>query len=301
MSQVQTWFGAVATRRGGSRCGVPSLWAALGHFVGVVQHPIHRADRTQIPPLLQQGGVHRRRGSVQEPIFVERVPTPACVPVAPTHTATVGATNALSARAISGADKPRHELHPTPGTPEPGQRWEPAFPRPLSFVVGVRRPVQGDPQQLGGFFLDIEDRLRLLEPLPQPGVLFAQLLVLDSHRIATHDPSGPVAWPVPSATPSRRARRHSVRCEEYSPSRRSNAAIWPGSWHPSASFRIPSLYSALNCRRLAFSGTSGSGRDAAVEGPSAPLRALHRHRHLLSPAVVGTHHLELSSPPCKLQ
>jgi len=33
--------------------------------------------------------------------------------------------------------------------------------------------------------LDIEDRLRLLEPLPQTGVLFAQLLVLHSHRIAT--------------------------------------------------------------------------------------------------------------------
>ena len=45
-----------------------------------------------------------------------------------------------------------HGPHPTPGTPEPSQRWEPTFPRPLSFVVGVRRRVQGDPQQLGGFF-----------------------------------------------------------------------------------------------------------------------------------------------------
>ena len=65
------WGGSHQARRLPMR--VPSLWAALGHFVGVVQHPIHRADRTQIPPLLQQGGVHRRRGSVQEPIFVERV------------------------------------------------------------------------------------------------------------------------------------------------------------------------------------------------------------------------------------
>jgi hypothetical protein len=52
---------------------VPSLWATLGHLIGVVQHPIHRADRTQIPSLLQQGGVHCRRRSVHEAIFVEHV------------------------------------------------------------------------------------------------------------------------------------------------------------------------------------------------------------------------------------
>jgi len=39
--------------------------------------------------------------------------------------------------------------------------------------------------------------------------------------------------------------------DEYSPSWRSRAPTWPGSVQLSASFRMRSLYSAVNCRRLA--------------------------------------------------
>jgi hypothetical protein len=63
------------------------------------------------------------------------------------------------------------------------------------------------------------------------------------------------AWSAPAS----RWRRQSTRWEEYNRSRRSNAPIWPGSVQASASPRMASLYSALKRRRLAFSGTSGSG------------------------------------------
>src|SRR5215216_427127 len=63
------------------------------------------------------------------------------------------------------------------------------------------------------------------------------------------------AWSAPAS----RWRRQSTRWEEYSRSRRSNAPISPGSVQASASRTMASLYSALKRRRLAFSGTSGSG------------------------------------------
>ena len=75
----------------------------------------------------------------------------------------------------------------------------------------------------------------------------------------------------PSAArePASRSRRHIVRCELYSPSRRSSAPIAPGLAHRSASSSTESLYAALNCRRLATARTSGSGAPlgavAAVE------------------------------------
>ena len=59
----------------------------------------------------------------------------------------------------------------------------------------------------------IEDRLRLLESLPQTGVLFAQLLVLHGHRIATTTLRSPwlgqrLQRPFsPSAPPFRQVRR----------------------------------------------------------------------------------------------
>jgi hypothetical protein len=46
-----------------------------------------------------------------------------------------------------------------------------------------------------------------------------------------------------------RARRHSIRCDEYNPSRRSGAPFAPGSVRPSYSARIAALYPAVNDRR----------------------------------------------------
>jgi hypothetical protein len=55
-----------------------------------------------------------------------------------------------------------------------------------------------------------------------------------------------------------RCHRHAVGADQYSPSRRNSAAIPPG-LHASASRRILSFYSAVCCRRIGFTGTSGSG------------------------------------------
>ena len=79
----------------------------------------------------------------------------------------------------------------------------------------------------------------------------------------------------PANAPCSRCRRHSVRCEEYNPSRRSRAPISPGTAQTSASRRMRTLYSAVNRRRWGFSATSGSGRVAAANSApviSAPCR-----------------------------
>ena len=73
--------------------------------------------------------------------------------------------------------------------------------------------------------------------------------------------------------PSRRARRQAVSCEEYRPSRRSKAPISPGARQASASSSTRSLYWALKYRRLALSGTSGSGRDTSGEDSSTGTEA----------------------------
>src|SRR5581483_6338886 len=63
----------------------------------------------------------------------------------------------------------------------------------------------------------------------------------------------------PFQAPSRISRRQFVRCDEYSPSRRSKAPRARGLRQVLASFRIRSLYSAEKVRRFAFRLTSGSG------------------------------------------
>jgi hypothetical protein len=126
--------------------------------------------------------------------------------------------------------------------------------------------LQGDPQQPGHFWGDRDDGLRLLEPALELGILTLEFGHAPDQRMAAgaapllrrqggQDPQLPVSSP-------------HVRCEEYSPSRRSSAPIWPGSSHASASCRIRSLDSAGKRRRTGFSDTSGSRRrvDPAAVG-----------------------------------
>jgi hypothetical protein len=79
-----------------------------------------------------------------------------------------------------------------------------------------------------------------------------------------HRTSG--SWPSTPASDS--TRRHSTRCDEYSPSRRNNVPISPGRVHASASRTTRSLYSAENTRRLGRSTSSGSG--GPPDAPRAP-------------------------------
>ena len=69
-----------------------------------------------------------------------------------------------------------------------------------------------------------------------------------------------------ASAPASRSRRHTVRCELYSPSRRSSAPIAPGLEQRSASSSTASLYAAVNLRRFATARTSGSGATLGVTG-----------------------------------
>lgn len=86
---------------------------------------------------------------------------------------------------------PRHAPHPMPGTWKPTQQSGRDVRPHVSYVVVGRRRVQGNAQDLGGFFLDLEHGLRLFQPSPQPGVFVAQLLVLDGDLVTTPPPGSP--------------------------------------------------------------------------------------------------------------
>ena len=73
----------------------------------------------------------------------------------------------------------------------------------------------------------------------------------------------------PGSAPASRALRHSTIWLEYKPSRRNDAPFAP-SGAASYSAKISNLYLAVNVRRFAFSGTSGSRR--SVPASSTPPR-----------------------------
>jgi len=75
--------------------------------------------------------------------------------------------------------------------------------------------------------------------------------------------------PSAASAPASRSRRHIVRWELYSPSRRNSAPIAPGPAQRSASSSTASLYAALNCRRFATARTSGSGTALGAAGAEA--------------------------------
>ena len=85
---------------------------------------------------------------------------------------------------------------------------------------------------------------------------------------------GPRFFAAPTNSPRSRAARHAVRCEEYRPSRRSNAPLAPGVLQPSASRTTFRLYSTVNRRRLAFATTSTSGPARAISVVLIGLRSL---------------------------
>ena len=80
----------------------------------------------------------------------------------------------------------------------------------------------------------------------------------------------PRGLPSSLTAPSLRCLRQYVRCDVYSPSRRSSSPTSPGLVHASASARIRALYSAVNERRLACSTSSGSGDPLRRGAPASP-------------------------------
>src|SRR4030095_6930538 len=73
-----------------------------------------------------------------------------------------------------------------------------------------------------------------------------------------------------SNSPRSRAARQVVRCEEYSPSRRSSAPIAPGVVHRSASRTMRRLYSAVKRRRCGLATTSVSAVVTTGGSPGTP-------------------------------
>src|SRR5206468_11794923 len=92
-------------------------------------------------------------------------------------------------------------------------------------------------------------------------------------RGSTPRRAGPRFFGAPASSPRSRAARHVVRCEEYSPSRRSNAPTAPGVLQASASRTIFRLYSTVNRRRVAFATTSIAGPPRACSNALIALRS----------------------------
>lgn len=83
-------------------------------------------------------------------------------------------------------------------------------------------------------------------------------------RTGRRDPEDESSLPLPVRAPASRALAHSIRCDEYKPSRRNTAAFSPcGAFSYSA--RIRSLNSGLNARR----DGRGAGSDPPGTGWSA--------------------------------
>ena len=102
------------------------------------------------------------------------------------HGAETGATDPDTLDVAFDDGIPRLAPHPMPGMLKPTPRSGRGVRPHVSYVVVVgRRTGQGDAQDLGGFFLDLEDGVRLFQPSPQPRVFLAQLLVLDGDLVAT--------------------------------------------------------------------------------------------------------------------
>ncbi len=96
--------------------------------------------------------------------------------------------------------------------------------------------------------------------------------------------------PNASSAPASRARRHSVKIDDYKPSRRSNAPTSPGRVHASASRTIRSLYWAENRLRRARSTSSGpGGAPPSPAPPPAPPRTSPTARPISRPAASSSH------------
>ena len=92
--------------------------------------------------------------------------------------------------------------------------------------VGERRS-----QQRRHFFLQFDQGLGPLGALLPPADLSRSSSAIRLSRGSTTRRAGPRFFGAPASSPRSRAARHVVRCEEYSPSRRSSAPIAPGVLH----------------------------------------------------------------------
>src|SRR5215213_7454471 len=238
---------------------VGELVASLPGLPGVGQDPVHGPLRGEVGAFVEQGGDHFRWGGVDEPGRVQH------------------GTDGLAFSVRQGPRRPRSRAAGRwegrwPPTPVERRPREPQRPAGLgSAKVGRDRLDGGHQVALCSSSLAGSSGMpSSSETFPWISMIFsawARRVARRSFARRSRSTSTRVgsagfrprvrarAWSAPAS----RWRRQSTRWEEYSRSRRSNAPIWPGWVQRSASRRMASLYSALKRRRLAFSGTSGSG------------------------------------------
>ena len=172
-----------------------------------------------------------------------------------------------------------------------------------------RLAVERGPQQRRHFFLDLHQGLRALRALAPLARSRAPAPRSSCRADRAAIAFGPRFFGAsPSSSPRSRAARHVVRCEEYSPSRRSSAPIAPAVVQRSASRTIRRLYSAVKRRRCAFATTSVSAaarrrglgrRRAGRENSSRPTGSFRFPGRLTHQLLL--HHLHPSLPPRPLQ
>src|SRR6266702_4474480 len=252
--------------------GMAQLVAPLAQFPRSREQPVHGALRTQVAPLVEQPRVDRGRGLVDEALAAQ-----------------LGEHRLLL---LEGQCARVASL---------GARLDPRMAQPASMPVQrcahhAQRPARGQHPARPGEFLG-----RLHQALPSSSSRLASGISssceaffwisksssacsslrcrrrLSRSSSATRLANGLAAFTLrprllgesPANSPRSRARRQVFRCEEYSPSRLSNAPISPASRAASASRRTRRLYSPENCRRVAFAGTSGSALRPRSVSPRA--------------------------------
>src|SRR5665811_1457385 len=222
------------------------------------QDPVHRPLGREVGPLVEQGGVHRGRGRVNEALRMklaeDRRPLGSRQRPGRSGTRPRGSVApSLRAPVVGGAGD-RQSGTGTPGARDRGE---------LVNAGGDHRPSFGSA-------LPRESSRKSAETFPWTAITFsartrrASRRSIVARRRSFSAASGwgagrPRGLARPERAPARYSRRHSTRWELYRPSRRSRAPTAPGSAAALASSTIRRLYSAVKRRRTGRSLTSGSG------------------------------------------
>src|SRR5712692_8575464 len=219
------------------------------------QNAVHAAPRAQVHACVQQAGIDLARRAVLKALAVQRLAHDGCfVRAERARRGRFGRAGwELGTRRLLSAVEPaaRHAQR-VAGSAGTNQRNE--------FLNGLHQGCSSDslgrPRSVQSFFwtamiVSARSNLACRRTISRAWAVLAA----ESGFVL-----GPRAFGArPASVPRARCRRQEVRCEEYRPSRRSNAPIWPGRWQASASLKMSALYSAVNWRRWALGRTSRSG------------------------------------------
>src|SRR5450755_4958537 len=252
------------------------------------QQPVHRPHRRQVAALVQQRGVHLLRRTVHEPLRVQHLEYRLALLFAqrPGRRRPRSRRSGLwwSPPTVDGCGR---------GTQRAARRPGAYHRRQLLNGLADHRPVLPGSPSVPSICS------KSAETFPWISITFRAFASSASARSARSDSSAicasrrslglrPRGRPSSFSAPSRRCLRQYVKCDVYSPSRRSSSPTSPGAEHASALARISSLYFAVNDRRLACSASSGSGTPARAARPPAPNPSSPTSRWSSRPAAASS-------------